>query len=122
MWLHLLLFGCAHQSSSCSYCFLAVQYNPAIAAGQWWRLLSAAFLHGGLMHLMVNCYSLSNLGPTTEQLYGSSRFLTVYTLAAISSSSLSYVMSPAPSLGASGEAGAGTPVAFFHGNESMLKN
>lgn len=91
-----------------------VKYNPAIASGQWWRLITPAFLHGNLMHLFVNCYSLANLGPLTERLSGSSRFATVYLLAAVASTSLSYVMSPAPSLGASGAVfGVGGALAMF---------
>lgn len=46
------------------------QINALIVAGQWWRLLTPAFLHGNLMHLVVNSYSLNNLGPTVERTAG----------------------------------------------------
>lgn len=46
------------------------QINSLILAGQWWRLLTPAFLHGNLMHLVVNSYSLNNLGPTVERTAG----------------------------------------------------
>lgn len=48
----------------------APQINALIVAGQWWRLLTPAFLHGNLMHLVVNSYSLNNLGPTVERTAG----------------------------------------------------
>jgi membrane associated rhomboid family serine protease len=46
--------------------FACLQVNTLMMAGQWWRLLTPAFLHGNLMHLAVNCYSLNNLGPPVE--------------------------------------------------------
>jgi rhomboid protease GluP len=45
---------------------------------QWWRLVTAMFLHGGLIHLGFNMMSLYQLGPAVEELYGSSRFLFIY--------------------------------------------
>jgi membrane associated rhomboid family serine protease len=47
-----------------------VQANPLVAAGQWWRLLTPAFLHANLAHLAVNSYSLNNLGPPVEAATG----------------------------------------------------
>ena len=47
-----------------------LQLNAAILAGQWWRLLTPAFLHGSLAHLAVNSFSLNNLGPTVESTAG----------------------------------------------------
>lgn len=46
--------------------------------GQWWRLLTAAFLHGGLMHLVFNLYALRGLGMLLEHFFGAPRFLAVY--------------------------------------------
>lgn len=46
------------------------QVNSLIVAGQWWRLLTPALLHGNLMHLAVNSYSLNNLGPSVESTAG----------------------------------------------------
>lgn len=47
-----------------------LQVNQLIAAGQWWRFVTPAFLHGGIMHLVVNSYSLNNLGPAVENSVG----------------------------------------------------
>lgn len=51
--------------------------NHLIAAGQYWRLITPAFLHANLMHLAVNCYSLNNLGPSVEMQSGGARFAAV---------------------------------------------
>jgi rhomboid protease GluP len=45
---------------------------------QWYRLITAMFLHGGLLHIGFNMYALMQLGPALEELYGSSRFLFLY--------------------------------------------
>ena len=47
---------------------------------QWWRLVTAGFLHGGLMHIAMNLYVLYDLGPQVEELYGTNRFLVIYLL------------------------------------------
>lgn len=44
----------------------------------WYRLFTAMFLHGGLLHIGVNMMSLVELGPTLEEVYGSPRFLFLY--------------------------------------------
>jgi membrane associated rhomboid family serine protease len=60
-------------------------YHPAVAAGQWWRILGATFLHYGLLHIAMNMYALSHLGRVAEQLFGTAKFLTVYLLAGVGS-------------------------------------
>jgi rhomboid protease GluP len=47
---------------------------------QWWRLITAMFLHGGLIHIGFNMMSLMQFGPALEELYGSPRFLFLYTV------------------------------------------
>ena len=51
--------------------------NSLITAGQYWRLVTPAFLHANLIHLAVNCYSLNNLGPSVEMQSGGKRFAAV---------------------------------------------
>ena len=53
-------------------------YSPAVWDGQWWRLLSSMFLHGGLIHIGFNMFVLYQIGPELERLYGTPRFLLVY--------------------------------------------
>jgi membrane associated rhomboid family serine protease len=72
--------------------------------GEWWRLGTAAFLHGSLLHLGFNMYVLWVLGPTLESLFGHARFVILYGLAALGGSIVSYTFSPVNtiSVGASG--------------------
>ncbi|MGI8722614.1 MAG: rhomboid family intramembrane serine protease [Geodermatophilaceae bacterium] len=57
-----------------------------IAHGQWWRMLTGAFLHYGLTHLAVNMFSLYILGRDLEQYLGSVRYAAVYFLSALGGS------------------------------------
>jgi rhomboid protease GluP len=45
---------------------------------QWWRLITASFLHGGLLHIGLNMMVLLDIGPILEELYGSARYLFLY--------------------------------------------
>jgi rhomboid protease GluP len=55
----------------------------AIAFGQWWRLITAGFLHGGLMHILMNSWVLFDLGAQTEEFYGTARMLAIYFAATV---------------------------------------
>jgi membrane associated rhomboid family serine protease len=72
--------------------------------GEWWRLVTAAFLHGSFLHIAFNMYVLFALGPTLERILGHSRYLILYVLAAIGGGVASYVFSDmrTVSVGASG--------------------
>lgn len=82
--------------------YYGAKINEALAAGQAWRLVTPVFLHAGLLHIGVNMYSLYALGPAVERFFGRGRFLAVYLLAGTCGVLLSLVMSPNPSVGASG--------------------
>lgn len=69
--------------------------------GEWWRLITPIFLHGGIVHLGFNMYALYIMGPTLEHFYGHARFLALYLLAGFTGNVLSLIMTPNPSLGAS---------------------
>ncbi|MFT7620212.1 MAG: membrane associated rhomboid family serine protease [Planctomycetota bacterium] len=60
-----------------------------IADGQLHRLIVANFLHGGLMHVAMNCFVLWQLGPMTQRILGANRFLTLYILTGITGTLLS---------------------------------
>ena len=80
-------------------------YPPAIALdGQWWRLLTSAFLHYGILHLAFNMYVLFALGPSLERALGHGRYLVLYLIAALSGTVASFALSPIAvnSVGASG--------------------
>ena len=51
---------------------------PVFVGHEWWRLVTAMFLHGGLIHIGFNMMSLMQLGPALEELYGSARYLFLY--------------------------------------------
>ncbi|PYU71872.1 MAG: hypothetical protein DMG49_08605 [Acidobacteria bacterium] len=51
---------------------------PIFVGHEWWRLVTAMFLHGGLIHIGFNMMSLMQLGPALEELYGSARYLFLY--------------------------------------------
>lgn len=77
--------------------------NELIDQGQVWRLLTAMFLHIGIIHLTVNQYSLYAVGTLLERFMGATRFAILYVLAGLCGSLASYWFSPnAISAGASG--------------------
>jgi membrane associated rhomboid family serine protease len=52
--------------------------------GEWWRMISSPFLHGGLIHFGMNSFVLVRLGPIVEQLYGKERFWLIYLVSGFS--------------------------------------
>lgn len=58
--------------------FCGAYYRPMILAGDWWRMITVMFVHGSVLHLAVNCWSLWVLGGMLEKRAGSLRFLTVF--------------------------------------------
>jgi membrane associated rhomboid family serine protease len=91
-------------------------YDPAlhatigVAHGEYYRLLTSAFLHEpglsgfGPAHIIFNMWALLLVGPQLERLLGHARFLVIYLLSALGGSVLFYLLAPVyePSLGASG--------------------
>jgi membrane associated rhomboid family serine protease len=79
-----------------------VMYSPAVANGEVYRLLTSAFLHSGITHILFNMFALYVVGPALEIWLGRLRFLALYLLSALGGSVLIYLFSNAPTLGASG--------------------
>ncbi|MGQ0715259.1 MAG: rhomboid family intramembrane serine protease [Gemmatimonadaceae bacterium] len=73
-----------------------------VVQGEWWRLLSATLLHGGVEHLIGNAVSLYILGMASEHAYGTRSMLLVYLVSGVAGSLLSVANGPGPSVGASG--------------------
>lgn len=80
---------------------LGAKVNAQIAAGQFWRLITPMFLHVNLVHLFFNSYALYVLGPQVEGPFGHLEFLAIYLLSGAAGVLMSFVLSPAPSVGAS---------------------
>ena len=81
-------------------------FGYAIALGdEYYRLITAAFLHAGILHIAFNMYCLFLVGPTLEATLGRTRYLTLYLLAALGGSAASYVFS-APGVSGVGASGA----------------
>jgi rhomboid protease GluP len=68
----------------------------------WYRLITAAYLHGGLIHIGFNMMVLLDIGPVVEEVYGSARYFFFYTVCGISGSLLSAKFGSSPAVGASG--------------------
>jgi len=78
-------------------------YGPLTTHGQWWRLVTATFVHIGLTHLLVNMFALFVIGRFTERLFGNAGFLVLYLLGGIAASLTSLSIHPTiVSAGASG--------------------
>ncbi len=96
--------------------------NQLIASGQYWRLLTANFLHVNLFHLLFNTYALWQLGPEVERTYGRTRFLVIYLLAGLYGTLTSYAFGSYLSAGASAAIFGlvGTLVAYFLRHQDLF--
>jgi membrane associated rhomboid family serine protease len=81
-----------------------VLFAPAVADGDLYRLVTSAFMHYGVAHLLFNMYALWVIGPALEKWLGGLRFTALYALSALGGSVLVYLLSPlnAATAGASG--------------------
>jgi membrane associated rhomboid family serine protease len=88
-----------------------VHERVGVAFGDWYRLISSAFLHEplttgyGIFHILFNMWALYVVGPALEQMLGRVRFLAVYLVSALGGSVAYFVIAPpnaGPAIGASG--------------------
>jgi rhomboid protease GluP len=56
---------------------------PVYGAGRWWTVLSAGWLHGGVLHILFNMMAVRSIAPAVAHLYGPGRTVIVYTAAAV---------------------------------------
>jgi membrane associated rhomboid family serine protease/tetratricopeptide (TPR) repeat protein len=93
-------------------------YGPYVRAGEYWRLVTAMFLHGGFGHLALNMFGLYVLGELLERVYGYGRFMVIYVGAGIGGGCLSVLGTSDIAVGASGAilgiAGAMVATGFLH--------
>ena len=80
------------------------QYWPlVIYEGEWWRCLTYAYTHGGIIHIGFNMLVLYQVGPLIESELGAARYLVLYTVTALTATGLGYIWHPmVPVVGASG--------------------
>ena len=78
-------------------------YGPAVEAGDWWRLVTAGFMHAGVLHILFNMYVLYWLGTMLEPALGHARFLGLYFASLLCGSLGVLLLSPnSVTVGASG--------------------
>lgn len=84
----------------------AVRRFEIFAHHEWWRLLTACFVHFGFIHLAVNMYSLYVVGPLLERIWGHWQFLALYLIAGVGGSCAMLFFDPPNSQGGAGASGA----------------
>jgi membrane associated rhomboid family serine protease len=78
-------------------------YGPFVAEGEWWRLITAAFLHANLLHLGLNMLFLWWIGAPVEESIGRSRYVLLYVVSGLAGSAGALLLDPnAVTVGASG--------------------
>src|SRR6516225_648379 len=75
--------------------------RPEVIQGGWWRLLGYCFVHGGLLHIVLNMYFLFQIGPMVETMFGSVRYLILYLISGLGGG-VAIVLAGSAGVGASG--------------------
>jgi len=65
------------------YIRFGAQYGPLVSNGEWYRVITAIFVHGGLLHLLFNSYALFYFGNIVESIYGVEKFVFIYLLTGV---------------------------------------
>jgi rhomboid protease GluP len=101
---------------------LGANFAPYTLGGDWWRLITYMFLHGGIIHIAFNMWCLWDLGRLSETLYGRWTYLAVYLLCGVGGGIASAWRGANPSVGASGAIFglAGALIASFYLGEFSL--
>lgn len=83
---------------------MGASVNYLIADGEYWRLVTSMFIHGGFFHLLFNMFSLYVFGPELERIAGKLRFFTIYIVSGFLGNVISFLLQPPnyASVGASG--------------------
>ncbi len=80
---------------------LGAKLPSLVAHGEYWRLITASFLHGSWIHLILNLLALGIFGRAVEMWFGRARAFVIFVFSCVSGAVVSYLLTPSPSLGAS---------------------
>jgi rhomboid protease GluP len=75
---------------------------PMLTKAPWWTVVTAIYLHGGLLHIVFNVMWIRQLGPEVDRAYGSAAYFVIFTVGGVVGFVLSNAISGAPTIGASG--------------------
>ena len=87
-------FGCIAEVPTTVLVTLGANNIGLLQHGEIWRLLSYMFLHGSLLHLLINMYSLYIIGTQIENYYGKTKYVLIYIISGICGGLLSAVATP----------------------------
>ena len=108
------LFSLLSPGRKALFLFGASGAVPVFEAGRWWTVLSAAWLHGGLLHILMNMLWIRQLVPVMTEFYGIGRLVIIYTVSSIAGFGLTSFMAllalPGPLRGAYFTVGASAPL------------
>lgn len=102
--LNVLIFGAQYLTNEAVTGELAMWPAGVALGDQYYRLITAAFVHGGIFHILFNCWALYAIGPYLERAFGHVRFVALYLISALGGSVLGLWLDPLtqPTVGASG--------------------
>jgi len=83
------LFGILSPSTQALFLFGASGALPVFAGDRWWTVLSASWLHGGVLHILFNMMWVRQLAPAAAEMYGPGRMVIIYTAAGVAGFALS---------------------------------
>lgn len=85
------LFGFFSPSTQALILFGASGLYPVFLMGRWWTVLSAAWLHAGILHILFNMIAVRQIAPSIAEMYGPARMVIIYTAGAIGGFALSSI-------------------------------
>lgn len=102
--LNILVFGAQYLTGDQVTAELAMWPAGVAVYDQYYRLITAAFVHGGVFHILFNCWALYVVGPYLERAFGHVRYTALYLVSALGGSVLGLWLDPLtqPTVGASG--------------------
>src|SRR5690606_8690655 len=87
----LMYFGDVNFNNSPELLVWGAASDKAMMNGEWWRLITSIFVHGGFIHLIYNLIILVFIGSMVEAILGSKRFLIFYFLCGLFASLISFI-------------------------------